>query len=292
MIKKMFGGIVSAIPVSAYNTTADIPREFGIGLSSQVISDSDTGCVTKIPITPHTLDACEVITGWIQSEYGGPVEENNNDYLTGSGCLNLPTDYSVGYASWTKTITSVNLSATGACVYMFLYISDIKYLLAGTDTVSILLGDGTNFNGYNFPSTALTVGTWFPLSITDLTDFDSHTGGAVATNLAAITNIKLRLRINTEDAIGNALMMDNWVYALNDDFLKTVEAAYPVMSVTKHHVVFQSKLTSTEANGFTILEHALTNPSLMPFNRSTFAGIIKTSDKEVRFTNTIRFTNL
>ena len=283
MIKKCFGGDGS---ISV--TTEDIPDKFSVGKSIVAVTDTDAGVLSKIPFDVTAIDACDATTGWTIDGAGTTIALNTTDELVGTGCINLVINDITDVVSFYKTVTSVDLSATGTGMHMFMYITDFSYM--DTDTVTITLGTGgfTNDNVYVIPFAKLVQDGWFSIDLLDLSDYDSQDG--TGATLSDIDSIKLSF-VTALDTTGNNIMMDQWSYALAADYKKDFEATYPTTNSTNFSIVFQSKITTTEANGFNIAESVIQNDDDMPLSRSNFTVFQKSSDKEIRITNTIRFSN-
>jgi len=263
------------------STSYTTPNRWEIGNDDTTPSESDTSCLGRVPYTYSVIDACDAITGWNHAGDGGQAVLNTDDEHLGSGCLNLPISYSSGVSSWTKTVSSKNLSGLLTGVYLWLYVNDLTNVVNSSSAVIITLGTGgvVNSEDYYFARSSLTAGVWNCLRIPDLTDSDNTNGsGATLNNVDTV-----KITVNTTGSFtGSNLRMDEWVYATDAEHEKTCEASYPIINVINHTVKWQIKYTSANSNGFTMKRLFLKNTSDFGYLTSTFADFEKSSAKELR----------
>jgi len=238
------------------STTYTVPSVSEIGSDSTAATTSDSSLYNRIPHTRTSIDECNAIAGWTHEGDGQQVvlNETEGDFREGTGCLNTPVTYAGGTAGWYKTVGAVNVS--GKFVGMFFYISSKTNLTSSNSAVRLTLGTGgfVNTNYYDFADTAISVG-WNFLIIT----VDSPTGtsgsGATETN---IDRIKITVR-TTGDYTGTQLRMDEWWYATEANFERSLTAGYPSFDTLNKIATMRFDYTATEVNGFDIGEQKADN---------------------------------
>jgi len=271
-------------------TTEAVPDEWEIGVDSTAPTEADTPCLGRVPHTYSVFEDCDAITGWAQGGDGGAPVLNTTGMNEGTGCLNIPISFSSGTSTWSKTITSINLTTNNRDLYMFFYVDDKTNITAGASGIKVIIGTGgfVNYNEYYFDKADITASEWNVLIISDPSSPDA-TGGSGAT----LSNIdRIRLEVNTTGSyVSDSLRMDAWFYANESDHQKSVEAGYPVVSTILHQVVWKVKYDTNQANGFKLVRVFFKNSNDMSYNSGTYTAVNKDSSKEFTITTLQKVRN-
>ncbi len=273
-------------------TTYTVPSTGEIGTDSTTATASDTALGNRVPHTRTSADDCDAIAGWVHSADAGQVVLNTTagEYKEGTGCLNTPSTYATGTATWTKTLgAGVNMSSAKYCG-IFFYVVSKTNLGTGSNTIVITLGTGgvANSNYFNFADTAIVAG-WNFLIFTADDPTGTNGGGATLTN---VDTLKISVKI-TDSWTGTQMRMDDWWYATEANHNISLTAGYPVFDTNNRRVKLRHDLDATKANGFTLAEHKVDNTDSSPIQvlRGTHASIDKSSLYEVAYITIIRGDN-
>jgi len=246
----------------------------GIGLSSTAANAGDTSLFGG----GATIDACDATSGWAATGDGNAVTLNttSGEYKEGTGCLNIPTTYSAGTATWTKTISSTDLSSTKIAVWF--YIDSVGDLEDASDAVSLVLGTGgvTNTNNYDFSRDGLVSG-WNSLVLD--ADSPDGTGGSGAT-LTTIDRIRIIVGAEATQST-NEMRMDFWRSYVSGGLGIADSLKAPVVSTGNYYVKTVHSVLVTESNGLDITEAGDNNGSSL-LSRMVFATLSKGSNTELQ----------
>ncbi len=248
--------------------------EGGLGLGTSTPSSSDKGLFGGGTI----IDACDAVTGWSNIGDAGTETLNNTagEYKEGTGCLNLPATYNTGTASWSKTISSTDLSSKK--LYLWFYINNVTELEDSTDTIKILLGTGgfTDYDYYNTNLTSLSSG-WNSIYV-DINNSDG-TAGAGAT-LSTIDSIRMQVKITTSQAT-NEMRMDYWRYYEADTLGITDSSASLIIEDYQYGFKTIHSVSVLESNGLDITESGDSDGTDL-LSRQVFAAVTKGSNTELQ----------
>lgn len=265
---------------------------FQLGMCAKTPAVTDTKLYAPLPLSTAnvaSIDACDATAGWSVSGDADAVILNTTagQYLEGTGCLNMPTTYSAGTASWYRSVTSFD-GTTDYFTWM-VYVSDLADITAGTSACTIDLGTGgfTDYNRFTFNKNILQVG-WNAL-VCDVDNPDS-VGGSGATE-ATIDNIRLTITNATTWTTTDVRM--DWIqtYPKADTF-GSWTSGYPTWNTTNKSVTIQGQDLSTYSNSYLIRELGLYNSDATRtlYSRDTFTSIIKSQYVSVTFNQTDSFT--
>lgn len=219
-----------------------------------------------------TIEACDATTGWAAGGDGTGVTLNTTDgeRKEGTGSLNLAITHSTGESTFTKTITSTDL--TGDKVFVWVYFTDVSMV----SKVSVLLGTSgvANANKYDTDGNLLSVG-WNSLSV-DVDSPDSTVGtGATETT---IDTIQLLI---THTSSPPGVIMDFWRYYEAGTKGITDSQKVPNISTGDRYIKTVHQVLSTESNGVEVTSAADFDDTIMPFVM-TFTGVTKTDTSELQ----------
>jgi len=259
---------------SILTSTAALFLSGGVGLNSTTENSTDTGLFGG----GTTLDACDATTGWSNSGDASATVLNTTAgyFMEGTGCLNLPTTFSAGVASWYKTLGSTNLASKK--LYVWLYIDDASDLATSTNAVSLDLGTGgfTNYDTWNYANTSFSNG-WNSLYV-DVNTYDSTSGSGLVTS----TTDRIRLNVNlTSTQTSTDMRMDYWRSYVAGTFGVTNGQKVLIKTTGTNFFKTTMNLTVTEGNGLEIVESGDNNGSIL-LSRQTFASITKGLNTQVQ----------
>jgi hypothetical protein len=272
--------------------TETTPTKWQIGHIGTTPAVSDTSLAGKVPYTYSTADACNA-ADWTHGGDGQQEVLNTTGQNLGTGCLNIPITYNTGTAFWYKaTAGTIDLSATGEVLIVFFYVDDTTNIAAGADGVSVIITDEngtfTDYSAYQFNKADITAGEWFPLICRTLGTPDAQ--GVNEADLTAIKTLKIQVKA-TGDYTSDSLRIDDWIYATSAQHLKDAETGYPIHNSTQNTLVWLTKYTTAQANGFAIRETGLVNTDDEAFKRSNNTVVNKDSGKELRVTTLMKLQN-
>lgn len=235
------------------------PSKMWFGANDQSPAVTDTALDARLPKSPTTIDACDATTGWANAGDGDAETLNttSGERREGTGCLNLPSTYSTGTSSWSKTIAGTDVSSSYVLLQVYFSTAAYSNLTAGTDTVRIYLGTGgfTDANYYDFDKTNIRSNDWTVLYI----DVESPTGtdgsGATTTN---VDSIKIQYKAGASIGTNNA-RMDYWVYAADSEFDVSMTTSYPVLDYSGITATYRARVGANQMNSFKISNAALMN---------------------------------
>lgn len=236
------------------------------------IDDGRTASATGLFGGGTTVDTCDSTTGWTAGGDGTGVTLNTTEgeRKEGTGSLNLAITHSTGESTFTKTISSTDL--TSKKLYLWVYVTDASMITE----VSVLLGNSgvSNANKYDTDGNLLSVG-WNSIYV-DVSASDSTLG--TGATLASIDTIQLLL---THSSTPPAVIMDYWRYYEADTQGITDSQKVPNITTGDRFVKTVHQILSTESNGVEITSAADFDGSVMPFVM-TFTGVTKTDTSELQ----------
>lgn len=241
----------------------------GIGLDTSVTANSNGlfGGGT-------TIDACDATTGWSAGGDGSTITLNTDggERQEGTGSLDIAAAYSSGEATYTKTVTSQDLSNSER-VFVWFYVDDPSPIT----TASIVLGTGgtTNYNQYDTAGASLSVG-WNSLEA-DLASTPSSTGGSGATE-SDIDTIQLKLEITSAPS---DMRMDYWRYYESGTDGITDSQSAPTITTGDRFVKTVHTINSTDSNGLPITSAADHDDTIQVFTMN-FTEINKTDSDQIQ----------
>jgi len=223
----------------------------GVGLDDTIDADQST-----IFGGGTTIDACDATTGWSAGGDGTGVTLNTTDgeYQEGSGSLDLAITNSTGESTFTKTISSTDLS--GDEVFVWIYVPTPAHI----DNVYVVLGTGgvTDSNEYQTAGGVITTG-WNSLKA--VVDSPDSTNGSGATE-SGVDTIQLKIEHNTSPG---TLRMDYWrLYGSGTKGITDSQKS-PSISTGDRYVKTTHQILSTESNGLGLSSAADFDGSTMPF---------------------------
>lgn len=287
VIKTCFQGVGNVVA-----PTETTPAKWQIGHINTTPSVADTALAGKVPYTYSTADGCDA-ADWTHGGDGQQEVLNTTGMNLGTGCLNIPITYSAGTAYWYKAMAgTVDLSATGMVLIVFIYVDNKTNIASGNDGVSVIITDEngtfTDYSEFQFDKDNITEGEWFPLICSTLGTPDAQ--GANEADLTVIKTLKLQVK-TTGDYASNSLRMDDWIYATKAQHQKDAETGYPIHNSTQNTLVWLTKYTTAQANGFAVRETGFINTDDEAFNRNNNTVVNKDSGKELRVTTFIKLQN-
>lgn len=263
-----------------------LPNKFRIGVGTTTPVSADTALEKGVPNTSTTTDACDAITGWAHSNDATTevLNTTSGERKEGTGCLNLPSTFSAGTATWQKTVTGADLSTTGDRVFVYFYISDKATLFTDTtDTVFIRLGTGgmTNYNQYNFDYDVITDADW-TLFVLDPNNPDS-TGGSGA-NESDIDTIQINVKAKAS-MVTNNCRMDWWHYGLNENFQNGFVSGYPTFDTTNKKVTIRGLVPAAKYNDYELTEFGVenTDSTVVLVSHDVYNKILKDSSQQIAY---------
>ena len=226
----------------------------GLGLSSTVFSVSDTGVFGG----GTTIDACDSSTGWSTGGDATSVVANttSGEYQEGSASLNLSATLSSSTATYSKTISSTDLS--GKKVALWIYLDDVSNFQDSSTCVGVVLGTSgfTNTNSYYKSYSSLVTG-WNSF-VFDV-DSPDATSGSGATG-SSIDRFKLSLSI-TSSFSGNSVRMDYIRYYESGTLGITDSIGSLTVSTGNYYIKTTHLIDATKSNGLRITEAVDTDGS-------------------------------
>jgi len=259
---------------SILNNTAAMFTNGGVGLNNTTEINSDTGLFGGETI----IDTCDSITGWNTEGDASSVILNNDDgeYVEGSGCINIVSSSSSGSLGVYKTVTSFD--ATNKILAVWYYINDASEITNSDSSLKITLGTGgfTNANEYYKPNTDLSNG-WNSFFVNLNNTADNVLGtGLEFTNC---DSIKFSV-LTTINQSGNNQRIDFWRF-YEADTLGVSDSVKPLIKITgTNYFKTSHTITTTESNGLEIVESGDSNTELL--SRQTFATVVKGQDTELQ----------
>ena len=246
----------------------------GVGLSVTNATVTDTGLFGGGTI----VDACDAVTGWVNSGDAGTELLNNvaGEFKEGTGCLNLPLTYSTGVSTWSKTISSTDLS--NKKLLLWFYISSVEELDDSTDTISITLGTGgyTNSNSYYTSRDEMSNG--YNSILVDVANEDLSNGTGLVSSTC--DRIRISVRANTTQAT-NSMRMDYWrsyeagTLGVTDSIKVLTQESGDYYFKTIHN------LNTTESNGLSLVEAGDSTATAL-LSRFTFTTVEKGENTELQ----------
>jgi len=253
--------------------TAALFTEGGVGLSETPEVTSDTGLFGGGTI----IDGCNAITGWNSSGDADSVVLNTNSgyFVEGTGCLNLPSTFSSGIASYSK---SMNKDLSNKKMYLWFYIDDVTDLADSETAITIDLGTGgfTNYSTWNNANSDFTNG-WNSIYV-DCSNPDTNTGSGVT--ISNITDFRININLISSQVDAD-MRMDYWRFYEADtlgitDSIKTLQKVIGV-----NYFKTSMNIPTTESNGVDIKESGDTNGTTL-LSRQTFATITKGFNTQIQ----------
>jgi len=232
-----------------YKNTPDYtaPSQFKVGIDQTTPVVTDIDIDVPVPISgTESVDNCDT-ANWVDSA-DMTTSVNSTTYKEGSGALNLTKDAGASdTASCDKTTTSRDF--TSKTLNLWLYIKDATAYakLAIVDCVTIRFGsDNANYYYYTMDKADLSIG-WNLIYFTSVTA-DGTNGAPV---IAACDYSYIALKADAAATIWTAgdFIMDDWLVAGSDDYLKNVVTGYPTYDETAREVTMRGFLSVNEANG-------------------------------------------
>jgi hypothetical protein len=275
-----------------YKSSPDytVPSIMKTGASSTTPLVTDTALVKPLPWSTAgtTIDACDATSGWAQGGDGSAPTLNTTtgERKEGPGSLNLPATYSTGTATWSKTISSTDLSGTGTSekyIYVYFYISSKStYLTDSTSAVRLIIGTSgyTNYDYFDTDYDDLSDG--WNLLVFKTSDHDGH-GGSGAT-LAAVDSARIQVACKASMAT-TVCRMDWWHYCNESAQAESFTSGYPTFNETNRTVTTRAIITSTQCNNYTLTEVGSlnTDSTRRLQSRDTYTAIDKTSSYQVAY---------
>lgn len=227
-------------------------------------------------------DSCDATTGWTIAGDALAVSTDTTNFKEGTASISTGATYSTGLAQFSKTVTSMNLSASDCKFYAFLYIADVTALTSATDAVSIDLGTGgwTNYNHYHFDRS--TLGNGWNYLVFNVATASTMTGAGLTTSTC--DSIRLNVRDGTTIAGGN--LKFDYFRAVTDGGLGISDSLITLASsnfttMDKAVRISYSALAS-QSNGYDISSCDLSTQNGIMFTKSQFSAITKTDNVEVQ----------
>jgi len=285
-LSRLHGTTLSAVSVA----------QIGVGTTTPAASDTTLG--QKIPFTGDTVQLFDDSTDWTGSADATAAANNTTTYKE----MNDSTDDTSqsfgksGSASATVTyssdIVSDDMSNANERFYVWFYIKDAtalaKFETTANGGIRIYISDDnfTKADYWNIGGSDSSVG--WNLADVSVASPDGTIGAGA--DLSAIIDVRVQF-IVTGAAVtltSGDLIFDSWQMARvgTTDFNSTSFDAGPTYDTSLKTVETQTKILTTEANGFSISEVGLFNTESTPdmFSHHVFTGQSKTRTDEYRIT--------
>lgn len=246
----------------------------GVGLGTASAQVTDSGLIGD----GVTIDSCDSSTGWTHSGDAGAETENTTlgEYKEGTGCLNLPSTYSTGTATWYKTVSSVDLATTKIAAWF--YIDNADDLTDDSAAITLDLGTGgfTNYNSYEFSKDDISSG-WTSLVIS-ADDLDASTG--TGATLATVDRIRIKVKLDTSQST-NDMRMDYWRYYEPGTLGVTDSQNALIVETGNYFIKTIHNVSVNESNGLPLSESGDTDGTNL-LSRQKFATVNKGSNTSLQ----------
>lgn len=169
-----------------------------VGINNTIVDATDTG-LFGLGTTIDEMDSSNS-TNW--TEGGDALNPSDltssGEFQHGTGCMGIGWTNSSGEATYTRSVSSADL--TGAIAYVWFYVADKAALGTGTDSISVELGSSSSDVVYwNFDYNNLVSG-WNSLKM----DLSSITGSSGSPDVSTIVYVKIIIQETASATIGNA----------------------------------------------------------------------------------------
>jgi len=276
--KIMLDRTYSAVPTRSEVT------QFKIGSDDTTATVLDTDMGNPIPIAgTESVDDCET-ADWTDSA-DMTTSLNSTTYKEGSNSLNLTKDGSASAtASTYKTTTSRDFTSKELSIWVYIKDATALTKLATSNCLTIRFGSGAgDYYEWQKDKADLAVG-WNLIDNLTSSNSDSTTGSP---SLSAMDYTYVGLTATGAGitwSVGDFAMDDIKVIS-SDDYTKLFESGYPIIDYTNLQVEIRCRISTVEANGYSISEMGLFNTDGTPLmkSRDVFDSISKTDTDEIVF---------
>ena len=277
----------------SYKTTPDynIVSDFKVSDDTSVFFETDTNVEENIiPIIGmETADDCDT-ADWTESADATAETLNTTSKKEGDASLNLGKDGTGSTtASYNKTTTSIDGTSKDLCVWV--YVDDTDDL-AASNALTIRFGSAAGDYYQKAYDRADLADGWNFLKIAISGGFDSTTGSPVIGALD-YSYIAFETTASGDTITLGDLRMDYWHVVSLDDYIKSLEASYPLIDESSLIVSLRGKLGTTNANGHLISKIGWFNDDSSPLMEggANFDGYSKTNSELLIFVTKRRVRN-